>query len=123
MKPTKAGDGEYLKLEIQIIDGPAKGRKIWHNLNLQNKNPTAVNIAKAELSAICRAVNVLVPNDSIELHDIPFCITLGVQKNKETGDQENRIKKFEARSAMSGAPQASASTSGSGAAPWAKKAT
>ena len=33
---------------------------------------TAVKIARAELSAICRAVGVMAPNDSVELHDLPL---------------------------------------------------
>jgi hypothetical protein len=74
MKPNKDGTGSYLQLTFEILDGPHKGRLLWARLNLDNPNATAVAIAKAELSAICRAVGVLAPKDSVELHDLPLVI-------------------------------------------------
>lgn len=73
MEKTKAGDGEYLKLTFKVLqDGEYKGRLIWSNLNLVNKNEKAVEIAQRELSSICHAVGVLTPETSEELHGIPF---------------------------------------------------
>ena len=68
MKPNKAGTGEYLQLEFEIIDGEYKGRKVWERLNLANPNAQAVAIARGRLSAICRAVGVMTPRDSILHH-------------------------------------------------------
>ena len=56
MKPTKSGDGAYLELELQVLEGPHQGRKLWDRLNLNNANETAVRIARGALSSICRAV-------------------------------------------------------------------
>jgi len=56
MKPNKAGTGHYLQLTFAIIEDEHKGRFLWARLNLDNPNAVAVAIAKAELSAICRAV-------------------------------------------------------------------
>ena len=53
MKPTKTGNGQYLQLEFEIIEGDYKNRKIWARLNLENANTDAVRIARADLSAIC----------------------------------------------------------------------
>jgi hypothetical protein len=64
MKPTKDGTGKYLQLKLQILNGKFQNRTLFDRLNLVNKNDTAVQIAKGTLSAICRAVNVLTPNDS-----------------------------------------------------------
>lgn len=50
---TKAGDGEYLWLEIDIDDGQHKGRKVWDRLNLVNRNPQAVAIARRSFTALC----------------------------------------------------------------------
>lgn len=72
MKATKNGNGEYLQLVCQVIDGEYKGRKVWERLNLYNPNATAVSIAEATLSAICRAVGVVHCQDSEDLHDKPF---------------------------------------------------
>jgi len=120
MKATKDGTGQYLNLEIQIMNGQYQNRKIFEKLNLVNKNETAVQIAKGTLSAICRAVGVLTPNDSSDLHHKPFLITVGTRKSDYSGEMENRIKSFKPR--QSG-PVAAQSAVASGAvsapsAPW-----
>ena len=63
-----------------MIDGPYKNRLLWSRLNLDNPNAQAVQIAQGELSAICRAVGVMQPKDSIELHNLPLLITREVQE-------------------------------------------
>jgi len=97
MKPTKAGDGSFLELEMEVIDGPFKGRKVWDRLNLNNPNETAVKIAKGTLSAICRAVNVLTPTDSCELHDIPVTVKVVCKKRADTDEMTNVIKGYKGR--------------------------
>ena len=94
MKPTKAGTGSYLQITFEIIDGPFKGRNVWARLNLDNGNATTVKIAQAELSAICRAVGVLAPNDSVELHNLPLMITVKCKKRQDTGEIQNEVRGF-----------------------------
>ncbi len=36
MKPTKSGNGAYLELTFDVIEGEFKGRKLWARLNLDN---------------------------------------------------------------------------------------
>ena len=71
MKPNKAGTGQFLELTFQILEGEHKNRQLWARLNLSNPNETAMKIAQAELSALCRAVGVMTPRDSVELHNLP----------------------------------------------------
>lgn len=113
-KKTKAGTGSYLQLVWEIIDGPHAGRKLWSRLNLDNPNSKAVEIAKRELSSICRAIGVFNPGDSQELHNIPVVLKVGVEKRKDTGEMTNRIKGYDA---MDGAAQ-SQPASGAKSAPW-----
>jgi len=113
MKPTKAGTGQYLQLTFEILDGQFKGRKVWARLNLANSNEMTVKIAQAELSAICRAVGVLAPNDSVELHNLPLVITVKCKKRDDTGDVTNEIKGY----AKKEAPQPPAPAVGSSSAP------
>lgn len=113
MKPTKAGTGSYLQLTFEVLDGQFKGRKVWARLNLANSNETAVKIAQAELSAICRAVGVLAPNDSVELHNLPLVITVKCKKRPDTGEITNEVKGY----AKKDAPQASAPAAGMTPAP------
>jgi hypothetical protein len=94
MKPNKAGTGSYLQLTFQIIEGEFKGRFLWARLNLSNPNATAMKIAQAELSAVCRAVGVLAPKDSTELHDLPLVIHVRCKKRPDTGEIANEIKGY-----------------------------
>jgi hypothetical protein len=95
-KETKAGTGEYLELTLQVLEGEHKGRKLWSRLNLDNPNEKAVQIARAELSSICRAVNVMRPKDSQELHNIPIYISI-IQEPGLNDELVNRIKKYESK--------------------------
>ncbi len=111
MKPTKSGNGHFLELTFEIGEGPYKGRKLWARLNLDNPSPQAVQIARGELSAICRTVGVLQPQDSCELHNLPLSIKVACRKRDDTDEISNEIKGFERREAafsgvapMPGAP-------------------
>jgi hypothetical protein len=115
LKPNKAETGHYLQLTFQVLDGPYKGRFLWSRLNLDNPNATAVQIARAELSAICRAVGVLAPHDSVELHNLPLMISVKCKKRSDTGDITNEIKGFAKQEAP---PVVTAVPAGNNAAPW-----
>ena len=52
MKPTKNGNGAYLELTFQVIEGEYKNRLLWERLNLDKPNPLTVKIARSELSAL-----------------------------------------------------------------------
>ena len=116
MKPTKSGVGQYLQITFQVIDGEYKGRLVWSRLNLDNPNATTVKIARAELSAVCRAVGVLAPKDSLELHNIPLVITVGHKKRDVNGELTNVIKGYAKKDAASA--RAPATAGNNGAPPW-----
>ncbi len=94
MKPTKTGNGSYLQLTFQVLEGPCANRFLWARLNLDNSNATARKIAQQDLSSICRAVGVLVPNDSAELHNLPLVINVRCKKRADTDELTNEIKGF-----------------------------
>lgn len=115
MKPTKNGQGQFLQFTFEVLDGPQKGRKLWARLNLVNQNQTAVDIAQRELGAICRAVGIIKPNDSAELHNKPMLVTVAVEKD-DRNRESNTIKKYEAVNVAGGMqPPAAAQPA---AAPW-----
>jgi len=105
VKKNKAGTGSYLQLTFQVIEGEFKNRFLWARLNLDNPNATAVKIARAELSAICRAVGVLQPKDSCELHNLPLVITVKSRKRTDTGEAVNEVKGYARREVATGQPQ------------------
>ena len=115
MKPTKSGTGSYLELTFQILEGEYRNRKVWARLNLDNPNVTTVQIARGQLSAICRAVGVMTPKDSTELHDLPLEITLKLKRREDTGEFGNEIKGFAKKGAAAPAKPAASTP------PWARK--
>ena len=100
IKPTRGGNGKYLQLTLKILDGKYKNRILWARLNLHNTNVTTVQIARGQLSAICRAVGIMQPRDSVELHNIPLCIKVVVKKRGDNGDLTNEVKGFESKDAL-----------------------
>jgi len=127
-KDTKAGDGQYANLTLEVVDGPCKGRKLWHTLNLKNKSEQAVNIARAQYAAIREAVDTPSPKVAQDLYNKPFIAKVKVERRKmkdsngnwvddPNGDYQNQCKGFK--------PLNSASTTGDGTAkhpggdPWA----
>jgi hypothetical protein len=118
-KPTKSGSGSYLQFKFQILEGEYKGRFVWARLNLNNPNATAVQIAKAELSAICRAVGLLIPGESVNLHNLPLVISVKCKKRGDSDEFTNEIKGYAKREVANGQPQQAAN----GTPPWRRTPT
>lgn len=115
-KPTKAQTGSYLQLTAEIIEGEHQGRKLIERLNLNNPNSTAVEIAQRTLSGICRAIGVMTPRDSTDLHDKPFMVKVAVKPGEGAYGPSNDIKEYADTNSGGGAvasapePAAAAST-------------
>lgn len=137
MEPTKDGDGQKLTLELEIIDGPARGRRLWDSLNLVNRNPQAVEISQRTLSAICHAIGKLQVSDSEELHFKPLMakvevLPAGTDKNGYVRERpKNEVKGYSAiagaaastqappqRAATSAPPPRQPAPAASAAPPW-----
>lgn len=84
MRDTKAGDGEMLVLTFEVIEGDYEGRLLWENINLVNKSDVAERIGRSKLASICKAVNVMAPEESEDLHDKPLVITVRRDKKDPT---------------------------------------
>jgi hypothetical protein len=117
MKATKAGKGSFLEIQFQIIEGEYANRNVWARLNLDNPNATAVQIARGQLSAICRAVGVMTPKDSCELHNLPLVIDVKCKKREDTGEMTNEVKGFSKKEA----PAAPARPASASTPPWARR--
>lgn len=122
---TKDKTGAYLKVEMTVIEGTHKGRKVFENINKWNKNAQAVAIADQTLAEIARAVKVKSLRNTIDLCNKPLVIRTDIN-----GDFV-RVKKYlpveagaatppSTPSAPSSPTQESANFFGSGGAPWTK---
>ena len=92
-RETKRGDGMYLSIEYEVLEGQYRGRKIWENLNLINPSEKAVEIAKGQLSAICRAIGIENLDDTDQLMNKVLVLKLGIKVDEKYGDQ-NKIKGY-----------------------------
>lgn len=96
MKATRDGYGEYLSLTLQIIEGQYENRLVFARLNLKNANEKSVDIARKDLAAICRAVGVMSPQASEELHDKPLMIKVKVRPASGDYEASNDIGGYKA---------------------------
>ena len=104
---SKSGKGDLLKFEFTIQGGAQEGRKAFDRLNLWNKNKQASEIAQRQLSAICRAVNVLKPDDSSSLHNRQLVIV--IESETYEGKAQARITGYKPKAgAQQSAPQQAA---------------
>ena len=125
LRETKSGTGKYLQLEFEIQGGEYHGRKLWSRLNIENQNADTVRMARADLSAICRAVNVLTPRDSVELHNLPLVVVVRCRKNQDD-EIVNEIRGYEQRQSMAAVQTAApavppAQTGAASTPPWGRR--
>ena len=129
-KRTKKNDGSYLALELTIVDGEHAGRKLFDNLNLNNPTAKACEIAQQTLSSICRAVGVMRPERSSDLHDLPLVVTVKVVPAKDQYEAKNEVKGYAvaggaseqpATPAIGGAAPVVVATGAGGPPPWSRK--
>lgn len=113
-KENSKKTGSYVQFTLEVIEGDHKGRKQYSRLNLNNPNDQAVSIARAELAAICRAVGVMKPKDSADLHNLKLKVKVGLERRKDTGELTNVVKGFSPCEAT--APKAAPA-----APPWKRK--
>jgi hypothetical protein len=132
MRDTKSGTGQYLWLELSIIDGEHANKRLFERLNLVNPNEKAVEIANRTLSAICRATGQMSVSDSEQLHNRSMIAVVkvrpaGPDKSGVHREAANEIGGFEAfggRAPASIAPAASAPAAAPkvATAPWRRAA-
>lgn len=101
LKNTKEPGGKYLSFQFKIIedanDEKSEGRFIFTNLNIVNKNETAVKIAHSDLKAICEAVGFEGDlEDTVDLHNIPLMINVKVKPETANWPAKNEIKGYKA---------------------------
>jgi hypothetical protein len=124
MKPTSDGTGAYLQAEFTVLSGDYAGRKLFDRINLQNKNPVAVEIGYKTLSAICHAVGVIQVQDSQQLHGRPLQLKVSLRAAGPGADGKhyeasNEVKGYKG---MDGAGVPMAGAPAGGAPSWAPQA-
>jgi hypothetical protein len=94
IKQPRNGIGEQLELVMDVMQPEQlAGRKIWSHFTLEAPNPKAVEVGRRILANVCRAVGVMAPLNTEELHSIPFWTRVEV-KQLETGKIVNDCKAY-----------------------------
>jgi hypothetical protein len=89
IKATKAGTGKYVKLKLKVLDGEAKNRVLYDQINIDNPNQQCVDIGWRCLSALCRSVKITALEDSAQLVN-----KVAIACVKVKGDQ-NEVRTYE----------------------------
>lgn len=62
VKPTKAGNGEMIKVQLKVLDGACAGRSIFEQFNIRNPNPEATQIGLGQLKGMLKSFGFPNPN-------------------------------------------------------------
>lgn len=98
-----ASGGLRCQLTFEIVEaGPYTGRKVWHNLNLENANPKATQISKDHMLDMADAVGErLVVQSAAQapaamnvLTNKTMEVKIAVEKGKNGYEDRNVIKAF-----------------------------
>lgn len=98
VKQTKSGTGHYVELTLKILDGPAKNRKLWDRINLQNPNAQCEEIGRSHLSALGRAMGLVSITDTAQL------IGGVVIAHVKVKDDQNNVRTYSASGAIPNPP-------------------
>jgi hypothetical protein len=127
LQTTKAGNGQYIKLRLDVTGPTHQGRVVYTNLNISNPNPKAEEIGRQQLGDIMRAIGLSKVRDTDQLVGGALQVKLAVKQDEQYG-ASNEAKGFKAiggamPAAQSRPQQASSAPAASGKAapPWAKK--
>lgn len=141
--PLKTGNGQSLKLTVEILSDGYRGRKVWARLNVQHSNPEAERIAQQQLRELCEAIGLGRMTDTVQLHNLPFGVKVKIREDK-TGQYEpqNEVAGFKPaggspvhgqamtagmaarapQAPAAGPANAPAAAAGTSTPPWAKRA-
>jgi hypothetical protein len=125
VKDTKSGGGQFLLVVAQVDGGEDDGRKLFLRYNIANKSKQAEDIAKRELAALMGAVGMVNLEDSDDLIGKRFEADVIIDRNKETGQEGNRVKAYYAPAGQQAATPATKPSSQAAAPsrkPWQKAA-
>lgn len=84
LEATSTGTGGKMVINLEVIDGPAKGAKGFEQLTLQHQNPVTVRIAQEQLTSICIVAGLPggIQNNTEELHGKTFVVEVAPQKKE-----------------------------------------
>lgn len=107
LKPTKAGTGAYISLQVriagQVDTGEYANRVVFGNINYTNPNAEAQEIGQRQLSALCHSIGVMELKAVEQLCGIPHEVRVkqGKASYNVANDPASGVA-FEARNEIQG---------------------
>lgn len=96
VKTTKAGNGEYVSLTFEILDGQFAKRRLWFNFNWTNPSLEAMRIGRQQFKQFINAAGLEKVADTEESVDLTCIVEVDIDPKDAT---RNRIKRFTSRKA------------------------
>lgn len=82
IKPTKSGEGEYLKIRLTCLTKGFEKKKCWEIFNIHNKSEKAQNIGRSQLKSMLTAAGKEPKlNDPKELIGLKVSAHIGTQES------------------------------------------
>lgn len=116
MKRNKKNTGQYLQVEMTIVEGEHRERKIFDRFNLDNPSREAVRIARGQFAALREAVGVLEPKNIAEMKNIRFQVAIKcVRRTDKPDEMANEVQRYIKRGETPETPRQQG-----GDAPWSR---
>lgn len=123
LETTKAGNGQYIKLRLDVIGPSYEGRVLFSNINIRNPNPKAEEIGRQQLGSIMRAIGLSQVSDTDQLIGGQLIVSIKITKDEQYGDR-NEVKSYKAQKGSTApapeAPQQSEPAASGSVPPWQK---
>jgi hypothetical protein len=90
-------DGNVLlKLVFEVLNGEHTSRRVYENLNVRHNNPQAQEIAQRSYTELWRDAIKLThrPASTDDMCFKPIMARVGIEKRKDTGELQNRMKRY-----------------------------
>tara|TARA_R110000744_G_scaffold229404_1_gene347418 strand:- start:1012 stop:1482 length:471 start_codon:yes stop_codon:yes gene_type:complete len=121
VKDTKAGDGQFIKVQLNITGANHPGRSVFANFNIRNPNPKAEEIGMQQLKQLTNAIGLAGELlDTQQLVGGSCGIVLAVTKSEQYGDG-NEVKRFVSDTGRSQGSANAEPTGSQPKSPWQKK--
>ena len=119
VKATKAGDGSYINLRLDVNEGKYAKRVLFAMITLRNKSDKAESIGKGQLRDVMSACGIGSLSDTDQLLGHNLIVRVG--QREYNGTMQNDVKGYKTAGASAPTISAAPQASGKAAPPWAKK--
>jgi len=95
LKQTKTNTGEYIALELRVVEGQYENRRVFSNINHRNAKADTQAIGECQLAELIYAVGLKDRlKDTAELHSVPIIARLNIKEGSNGYGPRNNVVAF-----------------------------